>query len=271
MKFKEILYLLGFKPSPKVYGTQVREFDLPRDGRVKYARWLHPKEQEKVINQTAVDALRGFLADGDVAIDIGAHTGDTTFPMALAVGKRGCVLAFEPNRYVFTVLKQNANLNVDKMNIVPLPFAATTSDGEYEFDYSDPGFCNGGLLESQSRWQHAHAFKLKVQGRNLVTYLRREHPDLLPRIRYIKIDAEGYDCKILESLVELVAAQKPYLRIEVYAHSQAAQRLQLQRTVTGLGYAVHRFESDANYHGILLEENDFIVASGFDIFCVPRS
>jgi len=38
MKPREILYLLGFKPAPRVYGTQVREFDLRGEGHVQYAR-----------------------------------------------------------------------------------------------------------------------------------------------------------------------------------------------------------------------------------------
>jgi FkbM family methyltransferase len=224
-----------------------------------------------MITQAGIDALRALLSPGDAAIDIGAHTGDTTLPMALAVGCGGCVLALEPNPYVFAVLQQNAGLNPHKTNIVPLPFAATVADGEYEFEYSDPGFCNGGFIKGQCSWQHAHAFKLKVQGRNLVAYLRREHPDFLPRIRYIKIDAEGYDCEILESLAELVSAEKPYLRTEVFNHSSLAQHLQLYRTVTILGYHVHRFDDDAHYRGPLLAENDFTAARGFDIFCEPRS
>jgi len=36
------------------------------------------------------------LRDGDVAIDIGAHVGRHTLPMARAVGVRGKVYAYEP-------------------------------------------------------------------------------------------------------------------------------------------------------------------------------
>ena len=71
-----------------------------------YAQWLHPRETGKRISQESVDELRRFLSPGDVAIDIGAHTGDSTIPIALAVGKTGCVLALEPNKYVFPVLER---------------------------------------------------------------------------------------------------------------------------------------------------------------------
>lgn len=50
-------------------------------------------------------------------------------------------------------------------------FAATPESGEYEFEYSDAGFCNGRLHEGISKWRHGHAFNLKVRGENLQSYI----------------------------------------------------------------------------------------------------
>ena len=111
MKVRELIHLLGWKPKRRVYGHEVRAFDLASDGRVDYAQWLHPGETPKEVRQDVVDHLRTFLRPGDVAIDIGAHTGDSTIPIALAVGPAGRVLALEPNPYVFPVLERNAGLN----------------------------------------------------------------------------------------------------------------------------------------------------------------
>ena len=140
MKPREALAMLGMRPRPRSYPYEVVTFDLPRDGSVQYAQWLHPGETRKLVRQEAVDELRKFVAPGDVAIDIGAHTGDTAIPMALAAGPEGCVLALEPNPYVFQVLKKNAELNRAKATIVPLMFAATSEPGDVEFEYSDAGF-----------------------------------------------------------------------------------------------------------------------------------
>ena len=269
MKLKEIFYLLGLKPRPRSYGFEVLSVDLPTDGRVAYARWLHPKEQRKTITQAEVDELRRFLSVGDVAVDIGAHTGDTALPIALAVGKSGCVLALEPNQYVFPVLAKNAELNSDKTRIIPLMIAATPSDAALEFEYSDPGFCNGGRHTGLSRWQHGHAFNLTVQGRNLLALLRREYAELLPRIRYIKIDAEGYDGTIIESLAEWLRVQRPYLRVEVFSRSTVAQRRQLYQIVAGLGYELYRITDLTNYRGSRIGEPEMVADAGFDIFCVP--
>jgi FkbM family methyltransferase len=270
VKLKELPYFFGLQPGPKTYGYKLKSFDLPNAGPVEYAQWLHPSETEKEIAQPPVDALRKFLSTGDVAIDIGAHTGDSTIPIALAVGKQGCVLALEPNRYVFPVLRKNAELNPQKTNIVPLPFAATPEDAEMEFCYSDSGYCNGGRFEGMSKWLHGHAFKLKVQGRNLQAFMEANYPALIPRIRYIKTDTEGYECVVLQSLGQLVARSRPYLRVEVYRKLDDAQRRSLFRTIAQMGYAVRRIASEADYFGKILGEQDMSKWRHFDVFCVPQ-
>lgn len=271
MKLKELPYFLGLQPGPKSYGFKVKRFELPTDGVVEYAQWLHPNETEKEITQASVDALRKFLLPGDVAIDIGAHTGDSTIPVALASGKEGCVLALEPNRYVFPILKKNSELNVDKTNIIPLMFAATPEDAEMEFLYSDSGYCNGGRFEGMSKWLHGHAFRLAVQGKNLHAFIAATYPELLPRIRYIKMDTEGYESAVLATLSDLIAQTKPFLKVEVYRKLDEAQRRALFRLIAGHDYVVHKIENDGNYFGEVLSEQDVNKWRHFDIFCVPAA
>ena len=269
MKPKDILSLLGIRPAARTYGSAVRTFDLPKDGRVEYAQWLHPRETEKAIRQDAVDAMRGFIRPGDVAIDIGAHTGDSTLPIALAAGPTGCVLALEPNRFVYPVLARNAALNTEKARIVPLMFAATPEDGTVEFEYSDAGFCNGGRHEGISRWRHAHAFRLAVEGRNLDRYLRAHHAELLPRLRYIKVDAEGFDLTILGTLDRLIAERRPFIKAEVYKHTGRERRECLFDFLAAHGYAVHHFDGEARYRGERLERSDVMRWAHYDVFCDP--
>src|SRR5687768_16756073 len=111
MKLKEFFYLLGLRPESRIYGHTVRAFELPGYGVVEYAQWLHPHETMKTLVIDSIRELAKFLSPGDVTIDIGAHTGDSSIPMALCVGKAGAVLAIEPNPYVFSVLKTNSELN----------------------------------------------------------------------------------------------------------------------------------------------------------------
>lgn len=40
-------------------------------------------------------------------------------------------------------------------------------DGDISFQYSNSGFCNGGLYKNISEWKYAHAFNLTVAVKNL--------------------------------------------------------------------------------------------------------
>lgn len=270
MKLKELLYLLGApKPDPVSYGHEVVEVDLPREGRVQYAYWLHPLVKREPLRQAEVDGLRSFLRPGDVAIDIGAHGGDTTVPLGLAVGPGGAVLAFEPNRYVFPVLEANARLNADKARIIPYRYAATPEDGKMTFEYSDPGFCNGGRHEGISRWRHGHVFDLEVEGVNVERFLAQRHADLLPRLRYVKVDAEGFDRLILESLRGLITRHRPYLRSEFFKKLTREQRVAQLRTITSMGYRVTRAGDEALRGGEPVTEENVMAWRHFDVFAEP--
>lgn len=274
MRLKDVAYLLGVKPKPRTYGFDVVTTVLPREGPVRFALWQHPRMGRdtvtQAVNQEAVDALRAFLAPGDVCVDIGAHVGDTAVPMALAVGPGGCVLALEPNPYVFPVLAANAGLNPDKARIVPLMFAATPEDGPVTFEYSDAGFCNGGRHEAVSRWRHGHAFTLEVRGRNLDRVLRTEHADLLPRLRFLKVDAEGYDLAVLRSLAGVIRERRPWLMAEVYTHTTREQRVALLAFLRDHGYDLHHVEDASHLRGASVGDADVMRWRRWDVLGVPR-
>lgn len=270
MKLKEALFGLGLKPGIKEFDYDIQRFRLEKEGEIEFAAWRHPAEKPKIFTQAGVDAIRSFLSAGDYAIDIGAHTGDSVLPIALAVGSDGGVLALEPNPYVFKVLLANSSLNSSKTNIRPLMFAATAEDGEYQFEYSDSGFCNGGLHKDIGQWKHAHFFKLNVQGRNLVAYIKSQCPEIWPKIRYVKIDTEGYDPDVFASMQELVVSNKPFIKTEIYKHLGRERRISYYRDLSKYGYRIHHWESDEKYYGQLLTERDMMQWEHFDVFAVPE-
>jgi FkbM family methyltransferase len=269
MKLRDLAYLLGLRPRPQKYGWHVERYELPREGCVEFAQWEHPLQKPTVPTQEMIDQLRTFLREGDFAIDVGAQVGDTTVPMAFAVGRSGCVLALEPNAYVFPVLEENAQLNRHRTHIEPLMAAAAAEAGEQEFEYSDAGFCNGGFHEGISRWRHGHAFKLKVQAIQLESLLRSTYADRLPRLKYIKTDCEGYDLSVLKSLQTLLRERRPYLKVEVYKHSTLEYRRDLLSFLRGLGYRTHRVASESQYRGEIVGPHDVQRWSHYDLFCVP--
>ena len=278
MKLKEVFYGLGLRPKLREYPFDISSFTLPKDGEIGFARWRHPSARRREqsgggfkLTQPMVDSLRAFLEPGDVAIDIGAHTGDSTLPIALAVGTEGAVFALEPNLYAYKVLLANSALNRTKTNIFPLNIAATPEDGSFEFEYSDPGFCNGGLHAGIDSWKHAHFFKLKVTGRNVANFLSANFPEEAKRVRYIKIDTEGFDRAVASSMRNVLVQQRPYLKTEMYKHTPESERRGYYHDLRELGYTLYKVESEEeDYRAKPLNEADVMKWSHYDVFAVPE-
>lgn len=225
------------------YGFEIKKFQIDSIGEVEYAQWQHPFEKPKNITKSNVSFYQKMCEKGSLIIDIGAHTGDTTVPMALAVGKEGKVIGLEPNKYVFKILEENAKLNKELTNIIPLCFAATSEDGNFTFNYSDASFCNGGFLDKIESESHKHNYTLDVVGKNIQDYLLKNHKEDLEKLSLLKVDAEGYDKEILKTLPIILTDYKPALMIECYIYLNKEERDELFDVVTGHGYRLFHLEN----------------------------
>lgn len=253
------------------YGFEVKTFDIEGIGAVDYAQWLHPFEQPKTITSSNVNFYKSLATPGAMIIDIGAHTGDTTVPMALAVGKEGIVVALEPNKYVFKILEKNASLNPAFTNIQPRCFAATKEEGEFTFNYSDASFNNGGFLSEIHEKKTHHDFLLKVQGKQLEKYLEENFANQLQKLALIKIDAEGYDKEIIKTIPNVLRKYKPNLMIECYKRLDRNERDELFDVVTGFGYNLYYLENfEATGAKVLLEKKNMMDKKHFEMLAVHR-
>jgi FkbM family methyltransferase len=270
VKLREFFYLFGLKPRPRSYDYEVRTTDLGADGVISYAQWLHPKAYRCEVTADLVAEHRQFVRPGDFCIDVGAHSGDTSLPLGIAAGLEGCVLAMEPNRYVFPTLKANAELNRKRANIVPVMAAATSEDGQFTFSYGDPGFCNGGDAADQSWLRRRRMLTLDVQGLNLNELLHRDFADRLDRLRFVKTDTEGHDLEVLESIADLIRKKRPYLHCEVFKHSAAEQRRDLHAFLIAMGYDVHLVTDAGGFRGPKVTEDQLCDVDHCDILAAPK-
>ncbi len=62
-------------------------------------------------SQGETEVLCQLLGPGQTVLDVGAHIGSQTLPLAKAVGPQGVVHAFEPQRFIFQLLDANIALN----------------------------------------------------------------------------------------------------------------------------------------------------------------
>jgi FkbM family methyltransferase len=222
------------------YGSHIESYDLPVEGRVDFALWDNPLEAKKQVTQAHVDFYKRLAPRGSMAIDIGAHIGDTTVPMALAVGREGLTLAFDPNPYVFKVLTENAGLNRDKTNIVPVNCAISVEEGEFFYNSSEATFNNGGISTQEKSPHGKYHLAEKVKGVNLQSYLRTEHGDRLGGLSLIKVDTEGYDLEIIRSIRDLLARYRPSVIAECFKGLAKRERFDLFDLFAGIDYEMYR-------------------------------
>ena len=269
---KHFLYFLGVKRPPKEFPYKIGKHKVG-DASILVAEWQHPSAINSPVSLSneEIDQLKVYLNPGTVGLDIGANTGGaTTIQMGLAAGPSGIIFAFEPNIFAFKILLAAASLNRNRMNIVPLQYAATLEDGEYEFHYSDSNYCNGGWFKGKTLWAHRHFFSLKVQGRNILNLLKSEFPDTIERISYIKIDTEGHDYDIFLSLEEIINQTRPYIRSEIHFLTTNEERTSYFRAIKKMAYRIFYFENNLKYKGIELDESMVMNWEHYDIFAIPE-
>jgi FkbM family methyltransferase len=254
----------------KEYGFRLLTYRLERDGEVQFAEWLHTPSATDVITQEKVDFYRTFIREGDLVIDIGAHEGDTTVPMALAAGKQGTVLGIDPNPHVFKVLTENAKLNPSKTNIIALNFAATAEDGEFTFGSGDASFANGGIVGFSSNRASNHRYTFTVHGKNLVKYLNELYTAQLPRLSFIKTDTEGYDKEILKNIAPLFGKYRPVVVSECFSQLKPDERSDLHHAIACHGYAVYNLADYQSGKREALSANDMTRWRHFDVIGIPK-
>jgi hypothetical protein len=106
---------------------------------------------------------------------------------------------------------------------------------------------------------------------NRTPYIAERFPELASRIRYLKIDVEGFDYQVLESLKSLISNTKPFIKVEVFKLLNFTQRERLYDLLVKLGYEVFMAESDATYLGPRLAKEHLMIRRHYNAFCVPKS
>jgi FkbM family methyltransferase len=135
---------------------------------------------------------------GEVVIDVGAHIGAYTISAARIVGKKGLVVALEPDPENFDLLSMNIKLN-KLSNVIALRTAAYESDGTSIMHRSE-----GSGTHSLVRIPEKFIGEIKVPTVTLDTLVRRFNLD---RVDWLKIDVEGAELCVLKgasSALEIV-------------------------------------------------------------------
>ena len=153
--------------------------------------------------------FRQLIKPGMVVCDIGANIGCHTVFMADAVGPKGLVIAFEPQRIVFQTLCANIALN-GHANVRTFQAALGTEPGEIVIPpirYDQEGNFGGVALGSYENGEKVPVMTL----------------DALPfgSCHFVKIDVEGMERAVLEGGTETIKKFQPAMYIENDRRDQA--------------------------------------------------
>lgn len=131
--------------------------------------------------------MRSILKPGDVFIDVGAHIGSYTIPMARIVGSHGLVIAIEPSP-LHKVLLKNIYLNNLK-NVIVCKKAAYSKTTKLRFHYNPK---KTGISHLSNK-----DLELEVDTSTLDDIIRDVVNYPIKRIKLIKIDVEGAEAEVL--------------------------------------------------------------------------
>ena len=197
-----------------------------------------------------IDSFKKIIPQDSTVLDIGAHSGYFSLIFGECVGKNGKVIAFEPNPQVFKNLLINRENN-PHLNILAYELACTKENKKYTFNYSDPNIykdgVNGGYfdeLSSKDKIKDFHYYQIEVNGVNLDDFLNKNHKSDLDKIKFIKIDAEGYDKEIIKTLSPVISNSHPVIMVEAFRNLSGEEVKDFYNTLNNLDYLIY----DASPH-----------------------
>jgi FkbM family methyltransferase len=223
----------------------------------------YPIDYEQIV-QEVYEAL---LREGDVAIDVGAHVGRHTLPLACCVAPTGRVFAFEPLPMCREMLAAELTERHSELaDIIKLcPQALADSAGDRPFVVAEDALPFSGLYEVI----YPNATRLRRLTVPVETIDRLFRG--LPSLRCIKIDAEGAELAILRGATAVLDRLRPVVSFEFGTSANA------QHGITPADMA--RFWEERGYHiygihGRQLTEADFVESARrheiWDYVAVPR-
>ena len=227
-----------------------------RPVRLRYAR----SADDAVARYDAlqIKLLSTRLVEGDTALDIGAHYGVYSILMAALCGQTGLVVAFEPDPYAREVLVKNINLNPSIKRPLIEACACSDSAGEATL-FSRGGNSQSSLVRSAVEFSPTHkSEQFRVPLVTLDSYLLRHD---LPEPRWVKVDAEGAEIRILKGAQKLLRGNAGILcELHPYAWLEFGSTLsELKGLASNAGRRIRYIDQEteigekAEYGTVLLE------------------
>jgi FkbM family methyltransferase len=156
-----------------------------------------------------------LLGNDIIVVDGGANAGFFSLPVSKYINlRRGRVIAIEPQRIMYYALCGTLALN-DIDNCWPHNLALGSTQQQISMPpvcyskFTDFGSVN---LRSQKEIPHKEISLCQEKSVNMHTLDSFK----LPRLDFVKLDVEGYECQILQGAKETITKCRPWMWVEYY-------------------------------------------------------
>lgn len=122
-----------------------------------------------------------LIREGDIVIDIGAGVGDFAIKAASKTGRRGKVVAIEPNADDYQLMLENIQLNNCHETIIPLNIGVAEKQGIEKITFA------------------GRTYSFNVEPLRVI--LQKQG---INRIDLIKMDIEGYETEVLRQSTDIL-------------------------------------------------------------------
>jgi FkbM family methyltransferase len=142
--------------------------------------------------------FEAVIKRGDTVIDIGANEGVFTCLALRIVGQQGRVIAVEPQSELRSIIEINCAINnFTNVQVETAALSPNKTEIMYMFPRINSG--NSSIVRSY-RWRKRTT---KVAGIGFSELMRKYK---ITRVDFVKIDVEGYEPEVLESMFECITA-----------------------------------------------------------------
>lgn len=185
--------------------------------------------------------FRRYIRNGDVALDIGANVGTHTLPLARLVGPQGKVVAFEPTAFAFQKLLKNISLNPDLASrIVPEQVMLVEKGAE---EPAQALYASWPLTEGDPVHRQLCGVLKSTNGARATTlddYLAERTPG---RVALIKLDVDGFECRVLRGGQRTLARHRPVMIMEMAPYLLSERQSSLEELLELLRAADYTIET----------------------------
>lgn len=180
--------------------------------------------------------LTSVVRRGDAVIDLGAHIGTFTVPLAAAVGSDGRVIAVEAHRTTYNLLETNVGLN-GRSEWVSCLNVAVGARNQRLGSMTVPARNTGAAFYSSGDQNEVWSLSDIMSAASIT------------QLDVLKVDIEGLEFAVLRDSVELLRKFRPVIYFEMSARGLARNGIdpsEVEDLLRSLGYSMYRNVGERN-------------------------